>query len=217
MKIYSTEFFYKNILSNKNKSDVAKALSKKNYKEYTIPKKGGSRVITYLEKDNVLYQMQNSITSKLLNDEPLPICVKGFVKGESYRSFLEPHIGRNFFLRVDIQDFFGSIDSDKIKNMLDTIVLVSDKDEKLELVSVIVDILSYNEHLPQGACSSPTVSNLCFRNIDQRITKYCQKLQITYTRYADDLLFSSENFDFQTKKWFFKKNKNHFKSRQIQT
>ena len=41
--------------------------------------------------------------------------------------------------------------------------------------------------------------------IDQRITKYCQILGITYTRYADDMLFSSNMFDFKTKKWFIKK------------
>lgn len=41
--------------------------------------------------------------------------------------------------------------------------------------------------------------------IDQRITKYCQSLDITYTRYADDMLFSSNVFDFKIKKWFIKK------------
>lgn len=61
------------------------------------------------------------------------------------------------------------------------------------------------DKLPQGACTSPTVSNLVMARIDQRITKYCQVFNIRYTRYADDLLFSSRIFNFAEKKWFIKK------------
>lgn len=66
----------------------------------------------------------------------------------------------------------------------------------------------YNGILPQGAITSPSISNIIFRRIDQRILKYCQSFgsvyfesrklseNIVYTRYADDLLFSSDYLDF---------------------
>lgn len=105
-------------------------------------------------------------------------------------------------MRVDIHDFFGSIKKNTIENMLASIVLISDTDKKSEIISMISEIVTLNDCLPQGACTSPAVSNLCFVPLDQRITKYCQKLGVRYTRYADDLLFSSDNFNFNEKKWF---------------
>ena len=68
-----------------------------------------------------------------------------------------------------------------------------------------VKYIELEDKLPQGACTSPTVSNLVMARIDQRITKYCQVFNIRYTRYADDLLFSSRIFNFAEKKWFIKK------------
>lgn len=214
MKIYSIEFFYKNILSMENIKSIDDIKIDKNYKHYSIPKKNGTRTISYLEKTESLYKIQNDITNKLFSDEPIPICVKGFVKHESYRNYLLPHVGNNYFLRVDIEDFFGSTNNEHVIKMLESIVLISNKKEKEKLISFLSDALTLNDCLPQGACSSPIVSNLCFRNIDQRITKYCQKLNIKYTRYADDLLFSSYDFNFKEKKWFLKQIRNILRSNQ---
>ncbi len=201
LKIYDYDYFY-DIILNCKKQDVLNIVSNKGYKTFWIPKKNGLRTIAYLEKNSILYIFQKNLLKKVFFNEPIPVCAKGFVENESYRSFLASHVGSQYFLRVDIHDFFGSIKKDMIENMLTSIVLISNIDKKSEVISIISEIVTLNDCLPQGACTSPSISNLCFVPIDQRITKYCQKLGIRYTRYADDLLFSSDNFNFSEKKWF---------------
>ena len=110
-----------------------------------------------------------------------------------------------FFLRIDIASFFPSISDSCIKNELSNLLTCDSDDGKDKLLDLICDIVTLEDKLPQGACTSPTVSNLVMARIDQRITKYCQVFNIRYTRYADDLLFSSRIFNFAEKKWFIKK------------
>ena len=54
-------------------------------------------------------------------------------------------------------------------------------------------ITTLNNHAIQGAITSPAISNIIFRSLDIRIEKYCEKIGVHYTRYADDMLFSSES------------------------
>ncbi|PAE09674.1 reverse transcriptase, partial [Niallia circulans] len=63
--------------------------------------------------------------------------------------------------------------------------------------TILANICTLNDSLPQGASTSPALSNLIFIDIDKKISKYCMKNKIRYTRYADDLTFSG---DFETGK-----------------
>lgn len=186
-------------------SKVLEKVSKDGYKEFELPKKNGTRTINYLSRDSELWELQRRLLDNYLIKQDLPICVKGFKKGESYKSFLSEHIGAKFFLRVDIASFFPSISDSCIKNELTNILTCNSNDEKDKLLDLICDIVTLENKLPQGACTSPMISNLVMARIDQRITKYCQVFNICYTRYADDLLFSSSIFNFAEKKWFIKK------------
>lgn len=194
-----------NYIWGKNYSKISIPVSKTEYKTFVIPKKNGTRRINYLKRESELWNLQYKLLSSFLEKQPLPVCVKGFRKGESYKSFLSDHIGANFFLRIDISSFFPSIGVDWIRETFAEILLVQSDEEKTKLVDLLCDIVSLNDSLPQGACTSPTVSNLVMARLDQRITKYCQVFDISYTRYADDLLFSSKSFNFRNKKWFLKK------------
>lgn len=186
-------------------SKVSQRVSKDDYKEFELPKKGGTRTINYLDKDSDLWKLQHQLLSNFLVKQDLPTCVKGFRKGESYHSFLSEHISSKFFLRIDISSFFPSITELHIKSELSNLLICNTSDEKEKLLDLICDITTLNGSLPQGACTSPAISNLVMARIDQRITKYCQVFRVRYTRYADDLLFSSNTFDFNEKKWFLKK------------
>lgn len=186
-------------------SKVSMNVDKGIYKEFIIPKKGGFRKINYLDKDTNMWNLQHRLYTKFLDKQDLPVCVKGFRRGESYHSFLIEHIGAKFFLRIDILSFFPSITKKQIKNELARLLVCNSDEDKEDLLNLICDITTLNGSLPQGACTSPVISNLVMARIDQRITKYCQVFGIRYTRYADDLLFSSMEFDFKTKKWFLKK------------
>ena len=186
--------------------------SKDDYKDFSIPKKDGIRYLSYLPKTSVLYTLQNKLLHNYLSKVSLPPCAVGFRKNESYKSYLTPHIGNTRFLRIDIKDFFPSITEDLVASELAYFISLSTQEETNKIITLVTDIVIRDGVLPQGACTSPAISNIVMARIDQRILKYCQIFDITYTRYADDLLFSSTKFDFSQKKWFFKKIKHILKS-----
>lgn len=87
--------------------------SKDDYKDFSIPKKGGIRNLSYLPKSSSLYALQTKLLHCFLTKISLPTCVIGFRRNESYKSYLSPHVGNTYFLRIDIKDFFPSI-TDKL-------------------------------------------------------------------------------------------------------
>ena len=119
---------------------------------------------------------------------------------------MAPHRNNYHFLRLDIKSFFHSINIEDIKKVFeqyfdnDTI----GKKKKQSLLNVFLRLTTYkipktspNEEygekrvLPMGFKTSPKISNIVFRSLDIQIQKVCLKYNIIYTRYADDMLFSS--------------------------
>lgn len=217
MKIYKYNFLLEKILESQ-KEDVKKIIRNKvlYYESFTIPKKGGVRIICGLKKDMLeprLIQMQKQLYKRFLSKIPVSIHAKGFAMGQDYQTFLEPHIGNRYFMRIDIKDFFGSFSEELIMQSLAEYII--DKDA----LEDVYELCTLYGRLPQGAITSPVISNIAFRRADQRIVKYCQKIdeyemkknrgrdnqmcRICYTRYADDMLFSSNFFDFDNNMYFY--------------
>ena len=185
-------------------SKVLQKIQKEDYQTFFLPKKNGIRTIQALRHNSELDSLQVEL-NKYLQNIPLPVCVKGFKKGGNYNGFLSEHIGAKYFMRIDIASFFPSIHESTIKGELSYFIPANDDSEKEKVIDLICNIVSLNGELPQGARTSPTISNIVMARVDQRITKYCQLLGIRYTRYADDMLFSSAEFNLFEKKWFLKK------------
>lgn len=184
--------------------NIKKSILKEDYKSFDIPKKNSKRTINYLEKNSKLFSLQKQLNENYLSKFNLPVCVKGFQIGESYVSYLREHIGSRHFLRIDIAEFFPSITSEIIKQECSCFIKCKSKEDKEQILDLICDVTTLDDKLPQGASTSPMLSNIVMARIDQRILKYCQVFNIKYTRYADDMLFSSNSFNFE-KKWFVKK------------
>lgn len=202
--MYDLEKYCQNIF-NKSFDDIIKGINKEDYFSFSIPKKKGVRKIYTLPNESELKKLQKLLLNRVFSGYSFPTPVKGFLKGESYKNFLLPHIGSKYFIRIDIQDFFNSIKYKHVEEFLEDVVTINDGEQKKNLINLIWEIVSYNESIPQGVITSPIISNLIFRKLDQRILKYCQLFNIEYTRYADDLLFSSQTFNFIKQKWFVKK------------
>jgi RNA-directed DNA polymerase len=202
--IFHKDYFYDKIISCKEK-DLKELLEQKNdfYFFKRIPKKGGYRELHCLINDSPLRALQEKLRVNFLNRIPIPDYVYGFVKGSSYQDYLIPHTDKKYYLRVDIKHFFNSITKDLFYKVFGNYFKVDDT-EKTELLNYLFDLVSFNEKIPQGAITSPSVSNIVFRSLDIRINKLCNRFNITYTRYADDLLFSSNN-EFLHNKYFLKK------------
>lgn len=192
--IYNEDYFYKKILKVESKNEALSKVNKSNaYTEVILDINGKQRDISIIDKDSQLYRLQKNLLENFLDDIPLPNNVCGFVKGKSYLDFLKAHCSKKYYLRIDIKDFFNSINVSLIKKVLSEYIVVNDEVTKIVMLHAISNITTYNRKLPQGAVTSPQLSNIIFRRLDIRIRKYCNKFKIDYTRYADDMLFSSNN------------------------
>lgn len=156
-----------------------------------IPKRKGKRTICVIDKSSHLYHIQRNFKKNFLDNIALSDRAFGFVKGESYFDYLYEHthsIFKDFYLRIDIKDFFGSINGKHIEDVFDFYV---DGEDKESIIEDIKQIVLYDNKLVQGTPIAPSISNIVFRQIDIRIERYCDKCGVSYSRYADDLLFSS--------------------------
>lgn len=162
------------------------------YKTIYIPKKsGGFREISI--PDPELKQKQREILQKLyrhfysnknLYKEYLYFA-KGFVPNKGVLYNAKPHVGKKFILNIDIKDFFPSC---KRKNMPQILEEILSEDE--------IELLFHNDCLPQGAPTSPFVSNLYMFSADNVIFSRLRMLisdDVVYTRYADDITVSSNS------------------------
>ena len=201
--IYKKHFFINKVLGTKTKNIYDLIEEKdKHYFNKTIQKKNGVRELKCLKEGDFKHIQQN-LKKNFLDELPIPDYVYGFVKSSSYKDFLLPHIGKMYYVRLDIKDFFPSVKRDLLFQAFKGYFKLDGSDND-DVLNLFVDIVTLNEELPQGAVTSPVISNIVFRSLDIRIKYYCDKLGITYTRYADDLLFSSTNEQLHSR-YFIKK------------
>jgi RNA-directed DNA polymerase len=137
-----------------------------------------------------LKKIQSNIHRKILSQIPLPINVKGGVKGNSNISNAKVHQGNKYKFLTDLEDFFPSISTDTIAKMF-----VRNGFSK-KIASILSQLVTFNNKVPQGAPTSTSVANLIFIPIDNKLIEICESNKIKYTRYVDDLTFSSK-YDFQ--------------------
>jgi len=156
---------------------------RKFYRRFEIPKRsGGIRVIR--EPLPSLKEIQRWILENILDTRSIHRFAKGFVRGRSIRDNARFHVGQGVVLKVDIQNFFGSIHYERVLRLFRGFGYVE------EVAVLLARLCTFRDGLPQGAPTSPAISNLLSTRMDQRISGYAKKNRLRYTRYADDLTFS---------------------------
>lgn len=192
--IFDEKFFYNKVLGVGSEKSVLTTFDRDtDYDKFNLIINGKSRPISAVNSKSNLYSLQKKLSENFLCNIPLPNCVCGYVNGKNYLDFLKEHCGNEYFLRLDIKNFFESIKDDKIRENLDEYIKIRNEIEKDKVLNDIIGIASLDGKLPQGAVTSPQISNIIFRRLDIRIRNYCRKFDVVYTRYADDMLFSSKN------------------------
>lgn len=161
------------------------------YRMYRI-RKANRRFRTIMEPDPALKSLQRSILRWLMARRiRASKYAHGFVKGRSTTTNAALHVGKRVVVRIDIQDFFPTITERQVKYALTREGLLSDDAAR------IADLCTVEGKLPQGAPTSPFLSNMIFRVLDYRLAGLAKKWGATYSRYADDLIFSSDRDDLQ--------------------
>ncbi|WP_267403537.1 MULTISPECIES: reverse transcriptase family protein [unclassified Chryseobacterium] len=211
--IFSLKHF--SILLNMEYSELIQIITIRNslYKFYQIKKKNGRGyrqiVVPY---SNIRY-IQNFIKTEILDKIIINEHATGFVKGKSILDNARAHKNQEEILNVDLFKFFDSITERRIygifkslgyaKNLaldfakLTTVKLPEEylntfKDQEFKLYREIVK--ANDCVLPQGAPTSPILSNLVANRLDFRLSRLANKLGVNYSRYADDITFSG-NYD----------------------
>jgi RNA-directed DNA polymerase len=161
------------------------------YKEYQIKKKGGgTRTIHHPARE--LKLVQGWLLQNVLNRLPVHPAATAYREGCSIRRNAESHVANNYFLRVDFQDFFPSLKGRDVEA-----VLVANRQSlseggiTMQDITFITRIVCRHDSLTIGAPTSPQLSNAIMFDLDRTWSERARALEVTYTRYADDLYFST--------------------------
>jgi RNA-directed DNA polymerase len=155
------------------------------YRFFHVRKKsGGVRLIAAPKRR--LKEVQRKLSALLvLGYEPRP-SVHGFIRDKSIVTNADRHVGKSFVFNVDIEDFFGSIHFGRVRNLL----MAEPYSLPLRVATVLAHICCCDRKLPQGAPTSPIVTNLICRRLDRDLQKLAKQSRASYSRYVDDITFS---------------------------
>ncbi len=154
------------------------------YKTFTVKKKsGGDRIINMpLAGLRVIQQKLKNIFDHL---DRKPNCSHAYHKGKSYLTNAKEHRKQRFVFNLDLENFFGTIHFGRVRGALIGAYKLSEN-----AATVVAHLCCYNGGLPQGAPTSPHISNLVAANLDKAMIRLAKRYSLRYTRYADDITFS---------------------------
>ena len=210
-----------NPIAKKKRNDVIKSLEKeerKNYKQFYIPlkrlkflsgqnniqkqynsidiskKRGGVRTLNIPSKR--LRFVQRLILDFLTNNFKPHKTAYGFIEKKSIVDNAKLHKNKKYVICFDIKDFFPTINSKRIYGMLQSYPF----NANANVARIITNYVTYYDYkieakiLPQGAPTSPYLANMICRKMDSRIFNFFKSKSVNYSRYADDLTFSTNDF-----------------------
>ncbi len=172
------------------------------YVRFKIAKKtGGERLISAPMPR--MKSAQHWILDRILEKAPMHSAAHGFRRGRSIVTNATPHVAADVVVNMDLQDFFPSISYKRVKGLFQALgyseaiatvlalVCTEAGIEEVELDGQTYFVAISERYLPQGAPTSPAITNLLCRRLDKRLTNMATSQGFIYTRYADDLTFSA--------------------------
>lgn len=177
-----------NIVPSKLGFFLYKLPRSKLYTEFEIPKKNGEKR-KILAPTIFMRSIQEKIKYELEKHYVPPGCVHGFIKKRSIITNADIHTRKNWVLNIDIKDFFLMINPKRVYGLFRSKPFEFNE----KIASIIANILTYKNSITQGSVTSPIISNMvCFR-MDREFIRFCRSNNIAYSRYADDITFSSND------------------------
>ena len=136
---------------------------------------------------NSLKIIQRKLSEVLVSIYSPKAPVQGFCEGRSILSNARRHVAQKFVLNIDLADFFPSINFGRVRGMF----MGKPYELNNKVATVLAQICCFNNQLPQGAPTSPIVSNMICAKMDSELRLLAQRNRCNYTRYADDITFST--------------------------
>lgn len=193
------------------------------YRKFSIQKRSGGRRFIHVPRPDLMH-IQRWLNEYILKPIPVHSASSAFTSGSSIQECAAKHCGAKWLIKFDVADFFESISEIQVFRLFkecgyQPIVAfemarlctapTSWKSPRENYKQWRVwrdnkEIPEYNEkllgYLPQGAPTSPLISNLVMRECDDKLSKIARKYKLTYTRYSDNLSFSTRSKDFCRKR-----------------
>lgn len=173
------------------------------YVAFEVPKRSGGNRVLFAPKRR-LKALQRQVHQLLVRRLPVSPHAHGFITGRSIRTGADPHVGRDFVLHLDLQDFFPSVTFARVRGMLiaygyaypvaSTLAALCTESRRqpVEIEGIVRHVPVGARHCVQGAPTSPGLCNALVLRLDRRLAGLARKFGCTYTRYADDLTFSGD-------------------------
>lgn len=156
------------------------------YHSVYIPKKNGS-LRKLMVPDPLLCRIQKNILRHVLAELPVSDYAKAYRPQSAIVENAKPHVGAKEILELDIRNFFDSITFYQVYRFAFPAIYYPPA-----IRTLLTNLCCCRDSLPQGAPTSPAVSNLVMKSFDEYIGNWCKEWGIRYTRYCDDLTFSGE-------------------------
>lgn len=158
----------------------------KHYHSVEISKSNGEVRLLHVP-DKLLKSIQKRIADVLLSQECISCYATAYRIGGSTRRNASIHVGKKKVLKMDIRKFFDHVTYSMVKERVFTANKYS------ESIRILLSVLCvYIHRLPQGAPTSPAISNIIMREFDEVVGKWCNEKGIAYSRYCDDMTFSGD-------------------------
>lgn len=180
----------------------SEATDRPHYRYFEVPKRsGGTRLLAAPQPD--LAKAQAWILGQILDKLPTEDAAHGFLRGRSTVTCATAHVDKDVVVNLDVKDFFPTITFHRVRGVFQKLgyspavatVLALLCTESPRIPATFEGrkfwVAAGPRALPQGACTSPALSNQVTRKLDRRLTGMSKKHGFTYTRYADDLTFSA--------------------------
>lgn len=194
----------KEIISIENINELSKILNISSYQLYKFSnlknfyyktlliekKSNGYRKIC--APSNNLKIIQKWILENILYKVKIDSHCNGFTPNKSIVTNAMPHLNQNIVYNLDLKDFFPSIKINRVYRVFKEIGY------NKEMCALLSNLCTYEGCLPQGAVTSPFLSNIISKRLDLRLKGLAQKMSLNYTRYADDLTFSGDKINEKT-------------------
>jgi len=157
------------------------------YKRWRIPKKKCGEFRDICEPLPSLKQVQRFIHKSVYKSVPVSGYNFAYISGRGVKQHAQLHSGRKYVYAVDIKDFFSSISPERLFGLNRYLGY------SVGLSWLFASLCTFEGGLPQGAPTSPILSNLISRRLDRRLSQLARSAGMVYSRYADDIFFSSSS------------------------
>lgn len=175
-----------NILGIESRNLRGLAFNKSPVKVIRIPKKSGGERIIHAPDDRMKRLLRKLSFAFYCSTHAHPHA-HGFSKGRSIVSNAKPHVRKNWVINIDLKDYFSSFHFGRLRGLFMSNLF--DWDE--ETATTIAKLVTYNDVLVQGSPVSPVLTNILTNTLDRELTQLANRSGSDYTRYADDITFST--------------------------